>query len=237
MGQLNVLLVKSEHELREPAEHRGEERTLCNLPLCFPYTQTHTRMHAHNLVTLPCVSWLSGRMCLGWTQQATFLNLKAEVSRGEAATQRSGIVSECQSTGTDCKPRLLQCCDWSSHTYTHTHTPGAATGCQTGQSVTGTVFSPRIKNAQYGFKSRVWIAGPGRPNNHAMIGWKSIIIGFSPRFPVENEILCVCLQLGQRGRPSEHVHTMLYHPLGWSHIPCPLLSPLFLPCLSKTHFN
>lgn len=86
------LCAKSDHERRVPAVHGGGEDNLCDLcvPLCF-YALRHTsgsgmKTYTHNPLTLPCVSWLSGRMCLGWTQQATFINLKAEVSRGEAAT-------------------------------------------------------------------------------------------------------------------------------------------------------
>lgn len=83
--------------------------------LHFGKATTHTYIYTIQRPCPACVSWLSGRTCLGWTQQATYLNLKEEVSWGEAATQRSGVVSECQSTETLCKMWLLQRCDWSVH--------------------------------------------------------------------------------------------------------------------------
>lgn len=85
------------------------------VPSLWEGNHTHLYIHTIQRPCPACVSWLSGGTCLGWTQQATYLNLKEEVSWGEAATQRSGVVSECQSTETLCKMWLLQRCDWSVH--------------------------------------------------------------------------------------------------------------------------
>lgn len=152
---------------------------LCTLH--FGKGTTHAYIYTIQRPCPACVSWLSGRMCLGWTQQATYLNLKEEVSWGEAATQRSGVVSECQSTETLCKMWFLQHCDWSVHVHVHECTRWTDATHFNGKSITGKTSSPRLKNAQYGFKWGVCMDGPGRHNNCGVIGLESIIIRFAPR--------------------------------------------------------
>lgn len=107
-----------------------------------------------------------------------------------------------------------------------------------GKSITGKTSSPRLKNAQYGFKWGVWTDGPGRHNNCGVIGLESIIIRFAPR---RRDMVCLlAARIHHRRRAVS-----LYNKRSCTIAPANSLTPPppstcsapFLLCLSKIHFN